>query len=111
MILLALICCAVPNVAVAEKTPTLDKETDAIKEYLWKKGMSTAPTQMYLAARTELRTEMCGSIKMDDEVKMYLRTATVEAPAEVVVNWYMIFKKKMREVLIANPDEAREFCK
>lgn len=54
---------------------------------------------------------MCGSIKMDDEVKMYLRTATVEAPAEVIVSWYTVFKKKMREVLVANPDEAREFCK
>ncbi|MGX9431411.1 MULTISPECIES: hypothetical protein [Bradyrhizobium] len=72
---------AVPSAALAQKTPNLDKETDAIKAVLWKKGMSTAPTQMYLAARADLLTEMCGRPKMDGDAKMYLRMSAVEAPA------------------------------
>lgn len=103
---------ALPSVAFAEMTtPLLDKETDAIKQYLWKQGMSTAPTGLYLAARYQLRTEICGKPDMDEEVQMYLRDATVEAPAAVIANWHATFKKKMREVLLANPSEAREFCK
>lgn len=107
----ALIVCAVPGVAIAQKTPKLDVATDAIKESLWRKGMSTAPTQMYLAARAELRNEICGRPKEDDEIKMYLRTAAVEAPEAVVQVWYLVFKTKMKGIILENPDEAVEFCK
>jgi hypothetical protein len=40
-----------------------------------------------------------------------MSTAAVEAPAPVIETWFGVFKKKMREVLIANPVEAKEFCK
>lgn len=105
-LLLVLTVCAIPSAAIAANTPNLDQVTDTIKEYLWKERNEHCSVQ-----HVPRREEMCGSIKMDDEVKMYLRTATVEAPAEVIVSWYTVFKKKMREVLVANPDEAREFCK
>lgn len=110
-LLLTMVVCAIPGAALAQKTPKMDAETDSIKETLWRKGMSTAPTQMYLAARTELKAEICGSDKMEDEVKMYLRMASVEAPDAVVRVWYLVFKTKMKGVLLSNPDEAAEFCK
>jgi hypothetical protein len=103
---------ASPTVVFAEvTTPLLDKATDPIKEYLWKQGMSTAPTGMYLAARYQLLTEICGKPDMDEEVQMHLRMAAVEAPPAMIATWHALFKKKMREVLLANPSEAREFCK
>lgn len=110
--LLTVAAVAFPCMAIAadSKTPIMDRETNIVKELLWKKGMSTAPTEMYLAARSQLRTEMCGADADDDTVKMYLKLASVEAPMSVVEIWTAAFKAKMKGVLINNPNEAKAFC-
>jgi hypothetical protein len=108
-VILALAVSAVP-VAINAQTPITDKETDVIKEYLWKKGMSIAPTNMYLAARTVLKTEVCGQPSNDSMVNFYLRGAGVEAPASVITTWYELMKKTMKDTMTLHPEEARAFC-
>ncbi|SDK38622.1 hypothetical protein [Bradyrhizobium ottawaense] len=104
---------AVPSIALAvdSKTPELDKVTMAMKEALWKKGLSTSPTSINIAAQFSLLNELCGRTYMEDEVPFQLKMASVEAPAPVIQAYYDVFKRKMRESLMANPTEAAAFCK
>ena len=102
---------AVPAIAMSQKTPVMDKATDDLKAYLWKKGMSVAPTDMYLAATYALKAEVCGKPLNDEMLKFHLRTAAIEAPASVIETWYLVMKQKMKVALTANPEEAVVFCK
>jgi hypothetical protein len=106
---MALAVSAVP-IASAAQTPIMDKGTNLIKEYLWKSGMSLAPTDIYLAASTVLRTEICRQSSDENMVSFYLRSASVEAPAPVIAKWYELMKKTMKETMTLHPEEARAFC-